>query len=1081
MKKWFIRIAKILGYSFLGIFLLLWLATWIIPMFFSNDIKAMIDKEVQKQVNADVHYKIEDFSLSVFRSFPFLSLGQDNVSITNKKDSEFKGDTLCSFKQFRLSLNIWAVIWTGEAQLRAIYLGEPRIFARMNANGKANWDIMIPQPPDTVKKEDKPAKYQASIGYWQIENGHLVYDDRLQKIYTKIDKFSHSGSGNFNQDVFDLSINNSFDKINVVMGGEKYLEDKTLNVDMTLNMNLPEQKYTFKDNTIRLNDFAVGIDGFVQLLKDNTTRMDITYKAKENEFKNILSLVPYMFTKDFKNLKTSGKLAFEGFVKGIFGNNKMPAFGLKAQIKDGMFQYPSLPTPVNNVQMDLAIDNKDGVIDNTNIDLNKFHVDLGKNPVDIKAKIQTLTNMKVDAKALAKINLADLMQMFPMQGFTLKGNYDLDATIKGIFNATTKQMPSIDAAMSLANGYAKTSQFPEALEQMTAQASVKNATGKFEDFKVKVSNFNMVVDKEPFKMSGSAENLADIKYDVKAKGVIDMGKITKIFPLDKTKLLGRIFADVENNGQMSFLTKGQYDKIKTSGLIKINDLEYNHKEYLPQGFKITKGEANFTPKALIVKSFVGFLGNSDYAVKGDLNNYIAYIFQGETLQGKMDLNIDNFDADEWVTKTPTPTNTPTNNPTNNNPAPNPNTNKPTTNTPPAQGGVAQIPTNVDFDFNADIKKIKYATTPITNLKGNILVKNGILNVNKINFNMIGAAFNTTFVYNPTDKLRPKYSIDFGIQDLFLSNAYKAYDAKSKLSDNYGGKINSLFKVSGELGQDMMPKYDKSMNGSIALNVMQALIKDEKIMKQLGNFIKLKEVLLKDFLVKGEIKDGKVNYQPFNIQAGDYKMAVSGNNSIDGNLDFKIKMDVPTEKLSMIGATTVSALTGKTLSGLDKIALNIGVGGMYNNPSFNLLSSDGKPIGNIKEAVKEKVKETINEKKEEVIAKVKEDLTPKIEAIMSKARATASEIKAKAREASDQIKQEADKIYNQALDEAYKKGYDEAPFAKEKAGNLAKKLADKVAIKPREEAYKRADQITNEADKRAEQVIAEGQAQADKLK
>jgi hypothetical protein len=150
------------------------------------------------------------------------------------------------------------------------------------------------------------------------------------------------------------------------------------------------------------------------------------------------------------------------------GNNKLPAFGLKTQIKDGMFQYPSLPTAVNNVQMDLSIDNKDGIIDNTNIDLAKFHVDLGKNPIDVRAKIQTLTNMKVDAKAIAKINLAELMQMFPMQGLAIKGNYSLDATAKGIFNATTMQMPSIDAGMTLANGYAKSNQFPEALEQMNA-------------------------------------------------------------------------------------------------------------------------------------------------------------------------------------------------------------------------------------------------------------------------------------------------------------------------------------------------------------------------------------------------------------------------------------------------------------------------------------------------------------------------------------------------------------------------------------------------------------------------------------
>ncbi|MEJ0055149.1 MAG: hypothetical protein WDN75_05510 [Bacteroidota bacterium] len=100
--------------------------------------------------------------------------------------------------------------------------------------------------------------------------------------------------------------------------------------------------------------------------------MDITFKSPENTFKSLLSLVPGMYTKDFKTIDTKGVLIFAGFVKGTYSDKQMPAFNLDLKINDAMFKYPDQPTAVNNINMDLLVDNKDGVIDNTRIDLKKL-------------------------------------------------------------------------------------------------------------------------------------------------------------------------------------------------------------------------------------------------------------------------------------------------------------------------------------------------------------------------------------------------------------------------------------------------------------------------------------------------------------------------------------------------------------------------------------------------------------------------------------------------------------------------------------------------------------------------------------
>lgn len=51
-----------------------------------------------------------------------------------------------------------------------------------------------------------------------------------------------------------------------------------------------------------------------------------------------------------------------------------------------MFQYPTLPVGVNNVNVDLTINNPDGIPDHTAIDLNRMHVELGREPFDAKLR-----------------------------------------------------------------------------------------------------------------------------------------------------------------------------------------------------------------------------------------------------------------------------------------------------------------------------------------------------------------------------------------------------------------------------------------------------------------------------------------------------------------------------------------------------------------------------------------------------------------------------------------------------------------------------------------------------------------------
>ena len=164
----------------------------------------------------------------------------------------------------------------------------------------------------------------------------------------ELEEVDHSGSGDFTLEVFDMDTKTHANSVTMSYDGEEYLTRKTVDLEMVLNMDLNEFKFTFKENVAKVNDFSMGFDGWFSM-PDENMHMDIGFGTKNNSFKSLLSLVPGAYTADFADIKTSGSLQFDGFVRGTYNATEMPAFNFNMKVADGMFQYPDLPTAVTNI------------------------------------------------------------------------------------------------------------------------------------------------------------------------------------------------------------------------------------------------------------------------------------------------------------------------------------------------------------------------------------------------------------------------------------------------------------------------------------------------------------------------------------------------------------------------------------------------------------------------------------------------------------------------------------------------------------------------------------------------------------
>lgn len=408
-----------------------------IPFLFKGKLIALAKEEANKNLNAKVDFG--DFSLSLISSFPDLRFSINDVKVTGV--GEFENDTLAYIKNFRTDVNLMSVIKGDQIKVREIIIDHPVINALVMHDGKANWDITKPSTDTTKAVADTShTKFKLSLKEFQIIKAQIVYNDMQSNMKAMVNDLDFKLSGDFTQDNFLMKISSEIARLNFTDGGIAYAKDMHIKLNSELDANMPEFKFTFKDNEINVNELALSVDGFVAM-PDTNINMDLKFLCKQTDFKNILSLIPAVYSKDFASVQTAGKLALNGYAKGTYNASSLPAFGAHLEIADAMFKYPSLPKSVNNINVKVDVQNPDGKPDATIIDVEKFHMEMAGNPVDMVMHVSTpVSDANLRGEIKGVVDLTSVKDVVPLdKGDDMSGIVKADVRVNGRMSAITNK------------------------------------------------------------------------------------------------------------------------------------------------------------------------------------------------------------------------------------------------------------------------------------------------------------------------------------------------------------------------------------------------------------------------------------------------------------------------------------------------------------------------------------------------------------------------------------------------------------------------------------------------------------------
>lgn len=704
----------------LGTFLILVIGLLLaIPYFFKDRIIDQIEAAANAQLSAT--FSFSDVGLSLIRSFPDFSLRIDSVRLTGQ--DEFEGLDLLQVERMRATIDLSSILNSDRPiAIKNVQLDAPHLYIKVLKNGRANYDIVKPMPVDTTTSTDTtapPSAIQIALKRYGIRDAFITYDDATLDVFVDLADFDHSGKGDFTATTFDLKTTSTAQALTVAYAGVPYLNKTNTRLDLDLGIDLSDaqnMQFNILKGDATLNALGLSLTGNVGM-RGTDIDLDLAFSSVRNDFKDLLSMVPAAYSQDFADVQAKGQMSVKGSIQGTYNAQSLPAFDVSLMAKDGQVQYPDLPLPIADIQVDMRIQSPSADLDQMTVKVSQFHFDLNQSPFDLKFALRTpMSDPDVKAEARGTLILDDLAKAFPLGEQGIK---QFGGTLKTDLKAAMR-LSDVEAQRYDAVTFAGALEAFNVVVQQGAMPTIQLQDLKMEctPQQIRLPLVDVQLGKSDFVGSGRLDNI--LTYFSKSATLT--GNFTVRSDLfDANEWLTALAAtpsEAPSNApsvQIEDTTTAPGAPVDLDRFDLALDAQIQQIRYESYTIDQAVAQGHFKADALHLDELSLRLGKSDFLVRGELRNLGGYLFDGETLRGDALWRSSYLDADELMAIAMPPSDEAKGG--KDDPSSSPSTGGLSAKAPSTPSGAAPI--FGKFDVNADVQigAIDYAPYHLKNIAG----------------------------------------------------------------------------------------------------------------------------------------------------------------------------------------------------------------------------------------------------------------------------------------------------------------------------------------------------------------------------
>ncbi len=851
--------------------------------------------------------------VSFFKHFPHLTISLTNFYL--KSSAPFSDDTLISAKDISFGVDLVS-LFKGPIRISKVYLNRGRVIIQYNDKGLSNFDVYKTSSGST-KTADTTSSGSADLQIEDISFARtdFVYSDPSIPLKLAFFGLDYKGNSNISNDILKLRSKISIDSMDFVYDRVSYIKSKPVKAKLTTSINLNSLDMKFEKNDFTIRDVPFEFRGEMNFRKDGYSLFVSLYSMFQNEWisgsvylvanKNLwiavksdisLELEKWAKRLDVKDYDMKGAFRLKLNASGeyITGQNpaskkpdtvvlSIPDFTFSSNLKNGYFKFKSLPNGMEGISFDLTASSTNHDYRTINLQLENIKASVMKNHLEGYFRIKGLEDLPVESKISTRVDLAELQKVVPIDSLNLQGMLGLEISINGKYNPQKKLFPVTNAVLTLNGGVIQTKFYPRPIEKINLQATVTNNSGKVEGTKVKVDELSFLFEGNPFRLTAEIANPDNVDYKILAKGSINIANIYKVFAKEGMELNGFISANLNLQGRQSDALAGNYGKLHNTGTLGLKNIAFKT-TYLPDQLLLKSGVFRFHNDSIWFEKFESRYGKSDIMLNGNISNVVNYFLaKNQVLQGNFKFYSDYLLVDEFFKPAAVAA-------------------KPSA-AEEAPISVIVIPPDLDITLNADLRKIRFEKTDITNFLAAIEMNKGILALKNMKFEIVGCKAGMEASYQNTGNQKASFDFHVNADEFDIKRAYNEIELFRNLvasAEKCEGIVSLDYSLKGKLDAGMNPIYP-SLEGGGVLSVKKVKVMGMALFTAMSSNLgkeKIKNPDLSKVELKTTIKNNIITLEQTKMKISGFRLRISGETSFDGKLNLKTRLGLP--PLGIIG-------------------------------------------------------------------------------------------------------------------------------------------------------------------------------------
>ncbi len=658
-----------------------------------------------------------------------------------------------------------------------------------------------------------------------------------------------------------------------------------------------EEEVTESEKGLELNDIAI----------DN---LFVSYNDYQSSTYASINKIDMQLAGDFSASSTLAKLslALEGISfrqqNNVWVNNTNVLWQteIASDFKNKSFEVMKNDLHLNDLQLNLT--GKVAAIED------RYKVNLQLNAPD--TKFESLLSL-LPSHLLAKIKDVET-----------SGDFKLNIVADGEYYEN--HLPKLEALLAINNASVKYPQLPEAIKKINLDLHITNPGASIDSTRIALNKASFEIANNPFNLFLNILNPNNPLLEGGAKGTINFANLKQAIPLQDMTIEGTLATDMTFKGKYEYIEKEQYEKFTAKGNLSFQNIKLVNKEF-PQGISIPEGSLTVTPAFLKLNNLKGKIYSSDFALQGKISNYLPYIFRNETLKGDFALNSNLINLNEFIVAQMQNAKSDSTGTTQEKNEANGST---------ASEGALEVPRNIDVQLATNINTIIFDKLNIKNVKGKVNLEDAVATLKNLSMNMLNGSVVMNGKYSTANPQKPAVDFNLNVANFDIHEAYNAFTFIRKsipVAMNCEGKVSANMTFNAILDKEMSPIMNTA-NGKGYLESQGILINDNPAMNQLASVLKneeLSRLSISHLKIKFNLENGNIVIEPFKTGFAGNPVTIYGKQSVDGNLDYTLSMNVNRKFFGSEINKLLKAIPGS--DNIQTIDLDAKVGGTLSKPEI----------------------------------------------------------------------------------------------------------------------------------------------------